>query len=661
MVSIIDDAGERRDPATGPIMTSHDGTFTIAAVPRGSFRLTATTDSFAPGEVSISGDGVTPRNGVEIALVEGATLTGSVVGGDGKPVPGALVRIGRRDAAGPGRAARQATTDEKGRFSLGGLAAGEHLVAATAERAASAPTTVAMKAGAKTELELKLVRGGRIAGVVVDRNGTPLEGAMVRMWRDPHDASPAPEAALWGFPIELTDANGHFEVTGLAQGRYVLEAAPPGALPKRRVSRRTWNAVTDGQDLRLVVDKDGSLRGRVTYEDGSVPPKFTVRAGGSDARGAGGRSEFELGDLAPGTLAVTVEGPGFATRTVADVTVTSGKATDMGTITVVRGSGRRLAGHVVTADGKPVAEAVVRAGHMLVGDGNSSNSMFAPSGANAPRDTTTDDTGAFVLYGVARGDIAIVAEHDVLGRSSTMTVRTGDESLTDLRIVLLPFGKIEGVVLKDGKPATKVLVQASPTAAPETVFGVLTGSDGKFRFDRLAPDEYRVSAVTGSPDTGFSSHGKTVKVVQERTASVTIEVATTGVTVEVHVTPRNALTTGVVWIDAIAGDLTPKTGRDLKLAMTSLGEASNHQTMSMDGAPAKLADLTPGRFTLCAMAYPLELKEMSQVMDYLTREGDHMSVNCMPLNVSPSSGVQTVQLAVDVPTFVPPPKDTPEK
>jgi len=48
-------------------------------------------------------------------------------------------------------------------------------------------------------------------------------------------------------------------------------------------------------------------------------------------------------------------------------------------------------------------------------------------------------------------------------------------------------------------------------------------------------------------------------------------------------------------------------------------------------------------------------------MDYLTREGDHMSVNCMPLNVSPSSGVQTVQLAVDVPTFVPPPKDTPEK
>ena len=661
-VAIVDDlAGEHHDPTTGPILTSHDGTFAIAAVPRGSFRLVATTDTFAPGELSLSADGTTPRTNLEIALVPGATLAGTVVAANGAPVSGALVRVGRRDAAGPGRAARQATTDEKGHFALGGLAAGEMLVAATADRASSPPTTVAMKAGAKTDLELKLVRAGRIAGVVVDRNGTPLEAAMVRMWRDPHDASPAPEAALWGFPIELTDANGHFEVTGLATGRYVLEAAPPGAIPKRRVSRKTWNAVTDGQDLRLVVEKDGSLHGRVVYEDGTAPEKFTVRAGGSDARGAGGRAEFELADIAPGTVAVTVEGPGFATHTVPDVTVTSGQAKDLGTITVARGSGRRLAGHVVTPDGKPVADAIVRAGHMLVGDGSSSNSMFAPTGANAPRDTTTDESGAFVLYGVARGDIAIVAEHDVLGRSSTMSVRTGDESLPDLRIVILPFGKIEGVVIKDHKPASKVLVQATPTASPESVFGVLTDNDGKFHFDRLAPDDYHVSAVVGSPDTGFSSHTKSVKVTQERTASVTIEVESTGVTVEVRIAPRNALSTGVVWVDAVAADITPKTGRDLKLAMTTLGEASNHQGMSMDGAPAKLADLAPGHFTLCAMAYPLELKEMSQVMDYLTREGDQMAVNCMPLQVSPSSGVQSVQIAVDVPAYIPPPKDPPQK
>src|SRR5258705_8356044 len=180
-------------------------------------------------------------------------------------------------------------------------------------------------------------------------------------------------------------------------------------MPRKRVSRRTWTATTDGQELRLVVDKDGSLRGRVAYEDGTVPDKFTVRAAGSDVRGGGKLGDFELPDIAPGTLSVTIEGPGFATRTVGDVVVASAKATDMGTITLVRGSGRRLAGHVVTADGKPVADAVVRAGRMLVGDGMSSNAMFAPTGTSAARDTTTDETGAFALYGVAHGDIAIVA------------------------------------------------------------------------------------------------------------------------------------------------------------------------------------------------------------------------------------------------------------
>ncbi|HTM23172.1 MAG TPA: carboxypeptidase regulatory-like domain-containing protein [Kofleriaceae bacterium] len=656
----VSDWSQQADPRHDAVVTDGEGRFRFEALPAGTFRFTARHDQHAPGVSDlVTLDGQTEKREVIIRLEVGAVLSGLVKSNDGKPVASARVRAAVKTTGFDWVPPRQTFTDGDGKFSLAALPRRVVEAAATGDAASSKNTDVDLTGGDQ-QVTLVLDLTASIAGTVVDTKGEPVEGAQVTAWESPGAAGNGrrPRPPGGGFNRlsdghqELTDAGGRFELHGLDDDTvYALRAAPPGATGEGRMFLRDPVEAKSGtRDVKITLPADGGVKGVVAYDDGSAPGMFTVSVGfRSSTPFASKDGSFHLGDLPPRTYSVTVAGPGFQTRTVPNVVVKDGEVADVGTITVVKG--RVISGRV-TAGGAPVAGATVQAGRRLFGSGSSSKAAFNPFGGEGVKETTTDDAGSFTLMGVGTGDLSLVAEHETQGRSLTLAIRGTRESVHDLELQLQPFGALEGVVTSAGKPVEGVRIGAQSQSAPGAVFGVATGSDGKFRYDRLAPDTYKVSVVTGGMMSQMGFHSRVVTVQSGQTAKLTLEVTEGAIALTVQ--PKADKPTGFAIVNAVRGAIAVHSARELEAAIAAMGEGFSALSMSIRGNPARLENLQPGDYTVCVTPYPTEVSGMSDIMGYMQREGDNLKVFCEKTTVAADPTEQTTVIEVELPAFVPP-------
>src|SRR5262249_27339205 len=129
-------------------------------------------------------------------------------------------------------------------------------------------------------------------------------------------------------------------------------------------------------------------------------------------------------------------------------------------------------------------------------------------GAGNSRSVQSDDQGLYVISGVGPQDMVLMAESDAGGGSRTSLVPGSRQSATaDLQ--LLAFSSLSGHVTQNGQGLDGINVSAASQSVPNGTFNVQTGQDGSFRFDRLAPDTYRVSALAGrNPLRGITFHSQ---------------------------------------------------------------------------------------------------------------------------------------------------------
>ena len=66
----------------------------------------------------------------------------------------------------------------------------------------------------------------------------------------------------------------------------------------------------------------------------------------------------------------------------------------------------------------------------------------------------------------------------------------------------------------DAGAAADTIISAQSVNTPNATYSVVSGADGTFRFDKLAPDTYKVSAMLGTPMRGMTFYSKQVKVVE---------------------------------------------------------------------------------------------------------------------------------------------------
>lgn len=654
---------QQADPRRDATTTDEAGTFRFDALPAGTFRFTARQENYAPGTSELTTlNGSVAATGIEITMEPAAVVRGVVKSVRGAPQSSARIRVGvKLDGFFQSRT-RQAYSDDTGEFELRGLPRRELQLVALHESGSSPIVELDMRPGPhERKQDLVIENTEAIVGAVVDSAGEPVEGAQVSAFPDWRAGAKISRASfqLRGFAQELTDAGGGFALRGLEPGSYELRATRSGASGRRGglFVRDPTVARTGDSEVRIVLPADGTITGKVAFSDGEVPQLFTINIGGWGANTPFSTKDgrFELRDIAPQTYVLSIRGPGFDTRRVNEVVVEEGKTRDLGTITVRQG--RYIAGRV-TRDGEPVADARVRAGRVIFGDGSSIAARFGgPPGANNAKEGSTDEDGRFNINGVGPSDITVVAEHAELGRSRAVLIGASPDPASGVELGLLPVGALQGTIKQGGEAAAKVSVSVQSRSSYGAQYGVSTGEDGTYRFDRLAPGSYKISALVGTPFSGMRFFSEDVEVLSGQTVEKDLGIADGAITLTVTTVPQNVDKLNFSFLRMASGTLQAATANELERAIAALpGGTFSSIAFSFGGQPATLKDIPPGEYTICATPYPNAL-ERQGFGAYIEREGDRMKVFCQTTALAAAPEQQQLSLPVEVPDFVPPPAE----
>ena len=296
---------------------------------------------------------------VRIPLRKGGRIEGTVAReGDGRPVSSAKVALLN---------GLTATANEEGRFTIEGVAFGEHWLqlAATGLASRSVPFNTSGQEVARVRIEM--APGFTVRGRVTDPAGRPVRGALVQRptevgWRLRDDPLVGRErrVALRSMNSRPTDAEGRYELPGLSYGRDRVHLGvrhPQFAQSYGSVSP-PGEGSTATLDLQL---KEGfAIEGEVLDPDGKpVRGAEVIRrlADRDDSARTDDKGFFRLGRLrAGGRDCVVVVAGGYAP---AAQNAKPGKGKLVPKLSFRLTRGKTIEGRVADREGRGVAGAVL--------------------------------------------------------------------------------------------------------------------------------------------------------------------------------------------------------------------------------------------------------------------------------------------------------------
>jgi hypothetical protein len=322
----------------------------------------------------------------------------------------------------------------------------------------------------------------------------------------------------------------------------------------------------------------------------------------------------------------------------------------VGTITV--DEGRSVSGQVLDADGRPVAGAKVVAGPRLMGSGTEVGGS-GPGLGSAMRHAESDAGGRFVLGGVGPQAIMVVAA-STTGRSSVIEVPPGSADAV-LTLTLAATQVVEGKVTQAGKPLAKAIVTAQPQSGFRGQFMVNTGEDGRYRYDKLAPDTYQISALKPRGMGAVEMRTRVVTVPPGRAGAapiqVDIDLPSSDLQLSITVKATDGTVPSAAQVFFIDARVSATIEIELERAIATHGDARYAQGFVMGAAPFVVENLAPGVATVCALSVWGDIND-PKVMEALMRDIDNLPVTCQTVEVKARPAAQAVVVLV-------PPKPAP--
>jgi protocatechuate 3,4-dioxygenase beta subunit len=512
-----------------------DGTFALGPLPVGELALGLAAEGRAARRLSavVGAPGRTVDLG-DVVLDTGLAITGRVLDGEDRPVPGA--RITARSET-PGEPIPvEAETGDDGRFDMGGLEPGRYRI--TVAAAGHASTMARAEAGAEP-LEVVLEPAGAIGGRVVDGRGRPVREASAT-------ATPRGRPALDASPhrVEADPADGSFRFDDLAAGVYDVEARASGhgtaVRPNVRVGAGRTVALGE-----LVLAKGGVVRGSVVDADGrgiasaavyaeADPGQLTDDlAATTDAAGA-----FEIPGVPEGRVLLRASHASFAPAVVPEVLVDLTREPEPVRIALSRGA--RVEGRVRHRDGRPFT-----IGRVIV-------QGSAPAAVHSwPEPLPLDESGGFVAEHVPPGPadvhVLVFTPRPTPFEAGSVTtlnpiamrpvdLREGETATVD---VALRDVVVSGRVTRGGHGAGGIRVSvasgptgsisfsglrgAPPPAAGPPPLAATTGEDGAYELLVFGPGPSRVELAAPASGQGFP--GRTVVVPDAFRFALDLEIA----------------------------------------------------------------------------------------------------------------------------------------
>jgi len=400
-------------------------------------------------------------------VIEGAVHTPG-----GQPIPWAHL---------VGWNGHETVADEHGRFVLAGLEVGRSgPIEVSAEGFAEAREIATARQDPDRPLSVVLDPLRKISGHVVDSNGHPLEDAEIRV-----------VDGLVEIARTVSDRQGAFVIGPVAAGSHRIVAKHEGHATLDRSLD-----LPDGEgpfDLGTVeLSWEQTIRGRVIDGEGLPVPGAEIfalrdflprsrRADRRPDRSPDDRSdadgEFEVGELAPGTVTLELWKEGFAPKTV-DVEL--GRSGGPREIEVEMQAARELRVRVVDDHGDPVAGALVLLGVEPPAGDHRLGGSYPP--------LRTSDAGEVRLNVQAGSTVQIDVIPDRWARAQRALTLPSDPGTTDTTIRLSRPASVDGVVFDpNGEPVRDATVQAWAPEGSLPLAGASTDSGGRFRLDGLAP------------------------------------------------------------------------------------------------------------------------------------------------------------------------------
>lgn len=267
------------------------------------------------------------------AFAQTGRVEGRVMTPDGKPVPKATVRLSPTMMQTTSSVYVEVSSSD-GRFLIDNIPAGTYSV--TAQRLgysipnspSARPAPITVTSGETRTVEVKLIQAAVVGGLVLDADGDPLMGVMVRLMRPTYNQG---RKMLNPAATATTDDRGQFRMASVQEGRYYLvatvsggvssglnEVRGPGARETNQTTYYPSSATLDGAarievkagtveslQLRMRRGPGFSIKGTVEWPGGAAPT-IQVLARGMDTTGTifsapvrqGG--QFETMPLAPG-------------------------------------------------------------------------------------------------------------------------------------------------------------------------------------------------------------------------------------------------------------------------------------------------------------------------------------------------------------------------
>lgn len=411
-------------------------------------------------------------------LKRGASISGTVMGADDKPVEGGFV-IGLHQPSFV--TSLTVRTAKDGSFTLDGLREGSYWVIAGSDGKGDAQANPV--ASPSQGLRLQLGGAGQVEVTVKRPDGTPVSSYHVR----PFKAEFFGYTYSVSYPIRSEDGKGQVE---LSPGTWTLSVTGD----EGDVAADTQVTVKVGETASATIQlpTSASLTGVVVDPDGRhlADAEVYIRMGGipggprreqyarTDADGA-----FQVKGLPLEVVKLHAEHGEHAATTV-EVDLTSGKAP--AELTVRLPGGGVIEGRVTRGE-TPVAGEQINIFQM--------SSMFSPNS------TTTDGDGRFRVTGLTAGTWSVstgLYEQGAGGVSKNgIVVADGGTATVNLELRATEGTQVlTGVVTQGGEPVADASVSVTDGRGSMSMISVRTDSGGAFRAEGVQPGRVVVQIAT---------------------------------------------------------------------------------------------------------------------------------------------------------------------
>ncbi len=525
------DAGTDGWTTPRAVQCDKDGYFSVSDLGAGSYMYAASANGYTAENAWQTGRRVDLSKGGEqnlgdIPLLPSCGLTGLVVDAEtGEPIAGASVGLEQPSQWG-NFSSHGVTTNQEGRFEVQGIGTGVYTLRASAFN--YAPTTiekVAAEAGKSTDVgTIKLGHGFSFDGMVLDDKGKGLAGATVTL-------TERKKGNGWAFGNQgralgtyVTESNGGFKATGLAECEATLEATAAGfarnsldldlapgmaavtirLFPGATVKGRVFSAdgtLAKGCSVTLL-DHSDPMYNMYKQQPGTVG---NMRWFGQNSISGATRDDgvFALNNVPPGTyLLVASPATGQGTA-LDDLKVGQGGEVDAGDLRLPGPGTLRV---TVTEQGKPVAGLKVTL----------KNPGFGTDSGAKEYSAETDSLGIAEIADVPAGDQYVTTAQDKdqwdteIFTKRRVSIRSGQTTEFKLELKPANTARVHGRLTLDNK------------AQFNEVYILGSGTKQGF-FKNTKPDEAGFFDFTNVPFGGYILHARMGDKVISCTLSITVE------------------------------------------------------------------------------------------------------------------------------------------